>query len=141
MYVTARIASSGRNHSKRPAVIDLAKKRLELQAQMLKLELAAAKGAAEEREAKQRAQLAVQRITSDVDLMMKRLEWSDQINRMIAQKPHNLQPIHHDFEHRFHSLYIPRRAYACQRIFCSGCASQKLTRTTLKVGLPDRGAG
>jgi len=88
--VTARIASSGRNHSKRLAIIDLAKKRLELRDQILKLELAAAKGAAKEREAKQRAQTAVQGITSDANLMMKQLEWRDQITRVQARKPHKL---------------------------------------------------
>jgi hypothetical protein len=82
----ARKASVGRNHAKRLAIIDLTQKRLELRDQLLKLEIAAAKGAADEREAKRQAQLAVQKIVSDADLLIKQLEWRTQLDLAMRHK-------------------------------------------------------
>lgn len=91
-HYAARKASLGQNHDKRLAIIDLTQKRLALRDELLKLELAAAKGAGEERQAKERAQLAIQRIVSDADSLIKELEWKAQLNLAMSKKPHHLEP-------------------------------------------------
>lgn len=92
IFFARRIPAVDRNHSKRLAVIEIAKKRLEVRDQALRLELAATEnGSAEQEQAKLRARQTVQRIISDANSWMDYLEWDSQITRVLKNKPHKLK--------------------------------------------------
>src|SRR5690242_2903041 len=93
IYYSRRVPSIDRYHAKRLALIDITKKRLDVQELLPKVGLSAAgldKAARDN--VRHEARAAVAKIVSDADLSMKRLEWRSQIRRAMAKKSHKLHP-------------------------------------------------
>lgn len=80
-----------RYHAKRLAIFEFTQKRLQLWDQVLKLELDAAEDSAEQKQAKQKATLAIERALSDGSALLRHVDYKAQLVRSARNKPHNLQ--------------------------------------------------